>query len=188
MGKGGGTQTTTTEVKLPPAIEKAAEENLAIANEVAAIGYTPYNQGTVAGLGSYDPYFDNTQAAASAFGLSAADPRAMLPPEQSFGGGFSGWSALPTYEAALAGIPDPVRGAIESFIMNSETGAPPNNPAVPTPTWQFGGDNVGGSLTGQGYRNSSLWGNRGGRSGRDWQDYDRYVDADTALYGVDHSN
>lgn len=67
----GGTQ--ETKVELPPEIKEAAIDNLDIANEVAAIGYTPYRGPTVAefnpqqksGMMAYDQ-------AASAFGMPSA--------------------------------------------------------------------------------------------------------------------
>ena len=145
-GKGGSTTTVT---ELPDFIEKAAKENLAIADEVAAIGFNPYMGPTVAGFGPQQMNaFQNVNQAAGAFGLSnvGLDPgmtnaqigqalTGMAPPQQSVGG-ISGYSGVPLYQAALEQMPPAQRAMIESFFINPQTGAAPLNPAVPRP--QFG--------------------------------------------------
>jgi len=77
-GKGGS---EATEIKLPKEIEQAAKENLNIANEVAAIGFTPYLGPTVAGFSPQQMNsFQNTNQAAGSFGMNNVD----------LGGGFAG--------------------------------------------------------------------------------------------------
>ncbi len=145
-GKGGSESTVT---KLPKFIEKAAKENLAIADEVAALGYNPYLGPTVAGFSPQQMNaFQNTNQAAGAFGMNnvALSPgmsnadvgqalTGMAPPQQSVGG-ISGYSGVPLYQAALEQMPPAQRAMIESFFINPQTGAAPLNPAVPSP--QFG--------------------------------------------------
>ena len=145
-GKGGSTETVT---KLPDFIEKAAKENLAIADEVASIGFNPYMGPTVAGFSPQQMNaFQNVNQAAGAFGMNnvGLDPgmtnaqigqalTGMAPPQQSVGG-ISGYSGVPLYQAALAQMPPAQRAMIESFFINPQTGASPANPAVPRP--QFG--------------------------------------------------
>jgi len=135
--------------KLPKWIEKVAKENLAIANEVAAIGYNPYLGPTVAGFSPQSMNaFQNVNQAAGAFGMKnvALDPNmtnaqvgqaltGMAPPQQSVGG-ISGYSGAALYQAALEQMAPAQRAMIESFFINPQTGASPLNPAVPQP--QFG--------------------------------------------------
>jgi len=151
-GKGGVTE---TEVKLPEFIEKAAKENLAIADEVASLGFNPYMGPTVAGFSPQQmSAFQNVNQAAGAFGLSnvGLDPNmtnaqigqaltGMAPPPQSVGG-ISGYSGVPMYQAALEQMPPAQRAMIESFFINPQTGAAPLNPAVPRPQFGTGPDPV----------------------------------------------
>lgn len=156
MGGGGkGGQETTSTVKLPPEIEAAAKENLRIANEVASIGYTPYQGPTVAG---FSPQQMNamrgTDQAAAFFGMpnsgtgqmpqgAAADSALTgLPPPQQAAGGFSGYSPFSLYKAAIDNLPPAQRAMIESFVIDPYTGAPPTNPTVPQPEFRYTGANA----------------------------------------------
>ena len=68
-GKGGS---QTTEVKVPQYIEDAAKANLARADEISRIGYTPYYGPDVAAFSPMQQAsFQNTADTASAFGLAA---------------------------------------------------------------------------------------------------------------------
>ncbi len=134
---------------MPDFIEKAAKENLAIADEVASLGFNPYMGPTVAGFSPQQMNaFQNVNQAAGAFGLSNVNLGSnmnnaqigqaltgMAPPTQSVGG-ISGYSGVPMYQAALEQMPPAQRAMIESFFINPQTGAAPLNPAVPSP--QFG--------------------------------------------------
>ncbi len=151
-GKGGSQSTnSTTEVKLPPWVEDVAKENLAIADEVAAIGYTPNTANYVAGM---SPQQLNSMAgvdqAAQAFGM----PNVGYSPNQSYEESYRaltgmnvptanrnnyGIAAYSPYEQYLLDLEE-FRGAmpaaaagIESMVVDPQTGVGPLNPAVPMP-------------------------------------------------------
>lgn len=125
MAKGG---TMTTEQRLPEAMERASAENLALANEIGRIGYVPYQGPTIAGLSDQQmASMANTNAAAQAFGLAQgampAAPTAMAP-----GGMGAGYSAFPLYQQAMQAVPSGQRGAIESYMIDPNTGGLPQRP------------------------------------------------------------
>jgi hypothetical protein len=125
MSKGGQ---QTTENRLPEALERASAENLALANEVGRIGFVPYQGPTVAGLSdSQMASLGNTNAAASAFGLAQAAPP-VAPTAQIPGGMGAGYSPFDLYMQAIQAIPAGQRGAIESFMINPQTGGLPSRP------------------------------------------------------------
>jgi hypothetical protein len=122
MAKGG---VQTSETRIPEALERASAENLAMANEIGRIGYSPYQGPVVAGLSDQQmAALANTNAAASAFGLA----RGAAPTSPQGGAMGSGYSAMPLYEQALAGLSPAQRGAIESMMINPQTGAVPERP------------------------------------------------------------
>lgn len=151
MGGGkGGSSKTTTKVELPKYVEDAAKSNLAIADEVAAIGYTPYSGPTVAGFTPMQrAAMGNTNAAASAFGMESGndlmnrgvagqargeqvDPlTGMTQKPTSYAGGIMGYSPMATYNQAVNNIPTAQRQFINSFTIDPRTGSQPANPAVP---------------------------------------------------------
>jgi hypothetical protein len=125
MAKGG---TTTQEVRLPEAVERASAENLALANEIGRIGFVPYQGPVVAGLSEQQlASMGGTNAAASAFGLPTTAPP-QAPTSQIPGGMGAGYSAFPLYQQATASIPAGQRGAIESFLIDPQTGGLPSRP------------------------------------------------------------
>lgn len=143
MGKKGGSQKTTTEVKMHPEIEEAALQNIQLANDVAAMGAMPYRGPTVAG---FSPQQINGMAsfdqAAGAFGMpnqgtSGKRGDALytaltgMPPPQQFAGGMSGYSGMALADQQMANLPPAQRAMLESFLMNPVTGAQPTNPNVP---------------------------------------------------------
>ena len=151
MGKKGGETTST--VKLPKAIERASKDNLNIANEVGALGMSPYRLNTVAGLSPQQlAAMQGVDEQASAFGMPSAlgqqggagmDKDAMytaltgMPPPTTDAAGNLGYSGIPAMEAAIAATPDAQRAAIESFVMNPYTGEAPTNLSVPAPKTSF---------------------------------------------------
>lgn len=166
MGKGGD-KTTTTKVELDPAIKKAAMENLDVADEVAALGYTPYTGNTVAAFSPQQmAAMKGVDQAASAFGMPSAvnwqqsggrmsEPNKMsskdiytaltgLPPPTTDAAGVRGYSALPIYNEAVNNIPAAQLAAIRSFVMDPETGEGPTNLSVPQPQTRFQSDGRGG--------------------------------------------
>lgn len=150
MGKKGGSE--TTEVKLPPEIEAAAKANLKVADEVAAIGMTPYTGPTVAGFTPQQmAAMQGTDNAAAAFGLPSVTGgnasrmsnaqryqalTGMAPPKVT-GGGMTGYSGYGAMQDAIKSMPPAQRAAIESFIMDPVTGAKPTNASVPAPQTNY---------------------------------------------------
>lgn len=135
-GKGGG---STTQIKLPPAIEKAAKENLKIADETAAVGYVPYSGPTQAAFSPMQmAAFGNTAGAANAFGMGGPtgagpglNPITGLPAPEQFAGGLMGYRPNAVYEQAKANIAPGQRAMLDSFFMDPMTGAQALNPVVP---------------------------------------------------------
>ena len=124
-GKGG---TTTTETRLPEAIERASAENLAMANEIGRIGYVPYQGPTVAGLSSgQQAAMANTNAAANAFGLAQQAPP-VAPTEMMPGGMGAGYSPFDAYMQSIQAVPQGQRGAIDSYMIDPQSGGLPNRP------------------------------------------------------------
>lgn len=168
-GKGGS---QTTKVQIPKWLEDAAQQNLARANEVAQIGYTPYFGPDVAALSPMQQAgFANTGGAAAAFGLPGGGMTGMegMPAPQTFAGGMQGYSAAPLYQQAVDALrtANPAQvAAIEGMFLNPQTGAAPaypfggatQNPAAP-------GGKGGGFAAGVPYSNSSGSDALGGVSG-----------------------
>lgn len=114
MGKGGK---QTTEVKMNPAIEKAALQNMDIANEVAAIGATPYGGPTIAGFSPQQlSAMQATDNAMSAFGMPSA-----MGGRQGAGGGKGG---IQQGRGRGASMTSPARGM---SAYEQLTGMPPPN-------------------------------------------------------------
>lgn len=143
MGKKGGSEKTTTTVKMHPEIERAALANIDIANEVAAMGAMPYRGPTVAG---FAPGQINAMAAfdqaAGAFGMPNQGTQGMtgnslytaltgMPAPQQYAGGISGYSGMGLADQAINQLPPAQRAMLQSFVMDPVTGAQPSNPSVP---------------------------------------------------------
>lgn len=144
-GKGGSDSGSTT-IKLPKSIEEAANANLDIANEVASIGYVPYDGPQVAGFTPMQlASMSGVDAAANAFGLPSLGGGTLdtsipsqlarligsLPNQSAMG--INSYSPRPIYDTAQARIPQAQRRMIDSFVTNPVTGAKPKNPVVPEP-------------------------------------------------------
>lgn len=99
MGGGGS---TTSKVEIPAWLESAAQANLAKANKLSEIGYTPYYGPDVAALTPQQiASMQGTNAAAAAFGMPTADVTAGMPTAQNYNG-MSAYSSGPMYDQALA--------------------------------------------------------------------------------------
>ena len=101
-GGKGGSQTQTTEI--PKWIEEPATRNLARAEAVQKIGYTPWYGPDVAGFTpAQQQAMQANVSAGEAFGLipQGTDPMAGMPQAQDFNG-ISGYSSAPLYEQAVA--------------------------------------------------------------------------------------
>ena len=103
-GKGGS---QTSEVKVPQYIEDAGKANLAKADELAKIGFTPdYGPTTAAFTPMQQAAFQNTANTASAFGMggggmSQQDIMGGMPAPTQYAGGVSGYSSAPIYEQSV---------------------------------------------------------------------------------------
>ena len=102
-GGKGGSQTATVEV--PPELSNAARRNLARADKIAGIGYTPYFGADVAAMTPMQQAaMQGTNQMASAFGLpSVNNPMAGMPQAQDFGG-MQAYSSAPMYEQSLQSL------------------------------------------------------------------------------------
>lgn len=141
-GKGGS---QTTEVKVPQYIEDAAKANLARADEISRIGYTPYYGPDVAAFSPMQQAsFQNTADTASAFGLAAPttqqDIMGGMPAPTTYAGGVSGYSSAPMYEQSLAQFQAQRPGqydAIMSQFIDPVAGTAPSAASLsPAPTGQ----------------------------------------------------
>lgn len=168
-GGKGGTQTST--VTVPEWLETAAKGNLARADKVSEIGYTPYYGPDVAALTPTQvAAMQNNNAASNAFGLATADPLAGMPQAQTFAGGVQGYSSAPLYQEGLAQLQANAPGqygAITSMFIDPLTGKPRQPTAGVPPAaggpnkmggaGDFGGSNFGG-FGGQSASNGGMFG------------------------------
>ena len=122
MSGGKGSSTQTTEVKLPPFLEKAAKENIAMADEVGRLGFMPNLGPTVAGFSpGQRAAMDNTNQAAQAFGMQQAGDVDDYMMGESFNDG-AAYGGAPVYDQMLAGLTPEQRAAIMSFISSDVGG------------------------------------------------------------------
>lgn len=162
-GKGGS---QTTSVQVPEWLETAAKGNLARADELAKIGYTPYYGPDVAAMTpSQIAAMQGTNAAASAFGLGAVDPMAGMPVAQNFNG-MQAYSSGGLYDQALADLQARASGqfaAMRAPFIDPVTGAQPASPfgrqplVAPVSGPVVTGDNAPGAY-GEGYAGFDLGG------------------------------
>lgn len=133
-GKGGS---TTSEIKVPQYIEDAGRANLAKADELAKIGYTPYYGPDVAAFTPMQQAaFQNTADTASAFGLgggnmSQQDIYGGMGAPTQYANGVRGYSSAPMYEQSLAELEARRPGqyaALNAPFINPVTGAQPGAP------------------------------------------------------------
>ena len=132
-GGKGGSQESSSQVQIPAWLEGAARKNMARADHIAQIGYTPYFGPDVA---AFTPMqlaaMQGTNNAASAFGMAApTDPMAGMPKPQTFAGGVQGYSSQPMYQGALDAFAAANPGqynAISGMFINPQTGAQPPAP------------------------------------------------------------
>ena len=126
-GKGGS---TSTSVEIPEYIEEAARRNLAKAEGISQIGFTPYYGPDVAAFTPFQQAgFQQTADVASAFGLAAPTSErdimgGMAPPTQ-YAGGVMGYSAAPMYEQSVAELErrrPAQKEFIDSFFIDPVTG------------------------------------------------------------------
>jgi hypothetical protein len=132
-GKGGSTSSTVT---IPQYIEDAAKANLAKAEEISKIGYTPYYGPDVAAFTPMQQAgFRNTAGMAGAFGLaspsSQEDIMGGMPAPTTYAGGVQGYSSAPMFEQSMAELEARRPGqyaAINAPFIDPVTGAQPAAP------------------------------------------------------------
>lgn len=137
MGAGGKGGSQTTEVQVPRWLERAAQGNLARADEISRIGYVPYYGPDVAAVTPMQQAaFSGTNQAAGAFGMPASQMPG-LPEAQTFSGGLQGYSSGGLYDEALAALEARNPGqyaAITGMFVDPVTGAtPPGQGQAATP-------------------------------------------------------
>lgn len=129
-GKGGS---QSTSVKVPEWLENAARTNMARADELAQIGYTPYYGPDVAAFSPMQlAAMQGTNSAAAAFGLGGGgDPMAGVPAPQTFAGGVQGYSSQPLFQQSMDAFAAARPGqfaALNAPFINPVTGAEPASP------------------------------------------------------------
>ncbi len=94
----GGNKSETT---IPDWVAQPAQQNIAMAQKVAGMGYTPYYGPDVAAFTPMqNAAFQGTNDAAAAFGMPTAQGTGM-PAPKTFAGGVQGYSSAPMYEQAI---------------------------------------------------------------------------------------
>lgn len=130
-GKGGST-TQTSKVEIPDYLEEPIKRNIAKAEDLATIGFTPYMGPTVAAMTPMQQAaMQNTSSAAQAYGLGAAPGQEVMPQPQTFAGGVQGYSSFPIYEQALAELQSRMPGqyqALQAPFRDPVTGTAPEAP------------------------------------------------------------
>jgi hypothetical protein len=133
-GGKGGTQKSTTTVALPKWMENAYKEALSLAEARAKMGYVPYTGPDVA---AFNPMQTGTMQQsvdiANMFGMGPrGNVESMLPQAQEYAGGIKGYSSMPLYEEAQAGLGAKYPGLksyLDSFFIDPKTGQmAANNP------------------------------------------------------------
>ncbi len=129
-GKGGSTSSTVT---IPQYIEDAAKANLAKAEEISKIGYTPYYGPDVAAFTPMQQAgFQNTAGMADAFGLAGGGTGMEgMPTPTTYAGGIQGYSSAPIFEQSMAELEARRPGqyaAINAPFIDPVTGAQPMAP------------------------------------------------------------
>ena len=147
-GKGGSTSSTVT---IPQYIEDAAKANLAKAEEISKIGYTPYYGPDVAAFTPMQQAgFQNTADTASAFGLAGGGTGMEgMPTPTTYAGGIQGYSSAPMFEQSMAELEARRPGqyaAINAPFIDPVTGA---QPMAPYGTGGMPEADVGGGVRGE---------------------------------------
>jgi hypothetical protein len=146
---GGGSQTSTSSVQIPAWLEAAAQRNLAKADTLSQIGYTPYYGPDVAAMTPMQlAAMQGTNTAASAFGMPTADPMAGMPAAQNYDG-MQAYSSGSLYDQALAELQRRQPGqyaALRAPFIDPVTGAQPLAPYGSGGGYAGGGSSSGGSV------------------------------------------
>lgn len=129
-GGKGGSQTTTSTVQIPAYIEEASKQNLARANQISQLGYTPYYGPDVAAFApTQEAAFQGTSQAASAFGMPSA--QYSMPQATEYAGGVRGYSSAPMYQQSIETMQREAPAQydfIRSMFLDPRTGERPSAP------------------------------------------------------------
>lgn len=129
-GKGGG---RTTSTQIPEYITDASKANLALADKLSNVGYTPYYGPDVAAMSPMQQAsIQGTDQMAGAFGMPTTGGQQYLPEPTTFAGGVQGYSSAPLFEQAQMNLQQyrPAQAQyMDSFFMNPQTGAAGANAA-----------------------------------------------------------
>ena len=162
-GKGGSTSSTVT---IPQYIEDAARANLAKADEISKIGYTPYYGPDVAAFTPMQQAgFQNTAGMADAFGLAGVGTGMEgMPTPTTYAGEIQGYSSAPIFEQSVAELEARRPGqyaAINAPFIDPVTGAQPMSPYGTGGADTGGADGIDG-IDGIDYTQGSGGSNNGG--------------------------
>lgn len=148
---GGSSQSTS--VKIPKFLEDAARQNIARADTISTIGYTPYYGPDVAAMTPAQlAAMQGTNQAALAFGVPTADFNSGMPQPQDYGG-MAAYSSGDLADQAFAELKARRPGqyaALMAPFIDPVTGAPPASPFGPLipQGGQGGGTGGGGGFSG----------------------------------------
>lgn len=116
----------STKVEIPDWLKEPTEAAIGKGEAIGKIGYVPYYGPDVAAFtGMQNAAFDNTSAAAQAFGLGGGAGSAGMPAPQTFAGGVQGYSSAPIYEQAIDTLTAKAPGQVDyinSFFIDPVTG------------------------------------------------------------------
>jgi hypothetical protein len=129
-GKGGS---TTSEITVPDYIENAARANLAKADDISRVGYTPYYGADVAAFNPMQQAaFQNTADTANAFGMatptSPTDIMGNMGAPTVYADGVTGYSSAPMFQDSvdtLRYLRPAQANLIDSFFINPNAGFNP---------------------------------------------------------------
>ncbi len=129
-GKGGS---TTSEITIPDYIENAAKANLAKADDISRVGYTPYYGADVAAFNPMQQAaFQNTADTANAFGMatptSQTDIMGNMGAPTVYADGVTGYSSAPMFQDSvdtLRYLRPAQANLIDSFFVNPNAGFNP---------------------------------------------------------------
>ena len=134
-GGKGGSRSKSTEI--PAYIEDAAKSNLALADRISNIGYTPYYGPDVAAFSpQQQAAFEGTNQMADAFGMPSGSGQQYMPQAQTFEGGIQGYSSAPAFEQSVDQLAMQRPGQadyLESFSIDPMTGTPGSRAGINQP-------------------------------------------------------
>lgn len=127
------TSKQTTSTQIDPALAAAANKNIGLAGDVAALPYMPNFGVQVAAMSPAQmAAYQGTQQMSGAFGMptTGTTPQAMGLPDQVQGqnGGTAGYGTQGLYNQMMAGLSPAMQAMLAQFSYNPQTAAGPTNP------------------------------------------------------------